>query len=143
VVRFKVPAAARFVTLIPRFEVKTSDARRLLPAQYSKADLVHSLNRVALVTAAFASGELESLRGLFDDRVHQPYRAPLVPGLDAVIAAGVRAGAIGGWLSGSGSTIMCLVLDHADAVAAAMHSKLKDSDVRILAPDSAGCVVEK
>jgi homoserine kinase len=143
VLRFKVPAAARFVVLIPRFEVKTSDARRLLPAHYSKADLVHSLNRVALVTAAFAAGDLAALRGLFDDRVHQPYRAPLVPGLDRVIAAGVKAGAVGGWLSGSGSTILCLALENAGAVAEAMHSRLRDADVRILAPDSAGCVVEK
>ena len=143
VLRFKVPAAARFVTLIPRFEVKTSDARRLLPAQYSKADLVHSLNRVALVTAAFAAGDLGALRGLFDDRVHQPYRAPLVPGLDRVILAGVKAGAVGGWLSGSGSTIICLATENAAAVARAMQSRLKDSEVRILAPDAAGCVVEK
>ncbi len=142
VIRFKVPASARFVTLIPRFEVKTSDARKLLPAEYPKADLVHSLNRVALVTAAFASGDLASLSGLFDDRVHQPYRAPLIPGLDRVIAAGVKAGAIGGWLSGSGSTIMCIATGNAPAVAAAMQSRLKDSDVRILSPDSAGCVVE-
>jgi homoserine kinase len=142
VLRFAVPAAARFVTLIPRFEVRTSEARRLLPTEYSKADLIHSLNRVALITGAFASGELESLRGLFDDRVHQPYRAPLIPGLDRVIAAGVKAGALGGWLSGSGSTVMCLTLAHPERVAAAMQAELPDSDIRVLAGDRQGVLVE-
>lgn len=140
-VRFPVPSKARFVTLIPGFEVKTSDARRLLPASYPKADLVHALGRAAVITAAFASGDLGSLRGLFDDRVHQPYRAPLIPGLDAAIAAGVRAGAIGGWLSGSGSTVICLATGGTEAVARAMRQHI-EGRIHVLAPDSKGCVVE-
>jgi homoserine kinase len=138
VLRFAVPRQARFVTLVPNFEVKTSDARRLLPAEYPKADLVHSLNRVALVSAAFASGNLEALRGLFDDRVHQPYRTPLIPQLPKVIQAGVQAGAVGGWLSGSGSTLMCLALGNAEAVAEAMLRQLPGSQIHILAADTAG-----
>jgi homoserine kinase len=138
VLRFAVPRAARFVTLVPDFEVKTSDARRLLPAEYPKADLVHSLNRVALVSSAFASGNLEALRDLFDDRVHQPYRTPLIPQLPKVIQAGVRAGAIGGWLSGSGSTIMCLTLVEPERVAAAMQRILPTGRIHILAADTAG-----
>ncbi len=142
VLRFPVPREARFVTLVPDFEVKTSDARRLLPAEYPKADLVHSLNRVALVSAAFASGNLEALRGLFDDRVHQPYRTPLIPQLPKVIQAGVKAGAVGGWLSGSGSTVMCLALENAEAVAQAMLRPLPGSQIHILAADPAGYRVQ-
>ncbi len=140
--RFPVSPRARFVTLIPRFEVRTHDARQLLPEVYPKADVVHCLNRVALVSAALATGNFEALRGLFDDRIHQTYRAPLIPGLTQVIAAGVQAGAVGGWLSGSGSTLICLTLTHPERIAAAMQAELPDSDVRLLAADRDGCQVE-
>ncbi|MCW5558509.1 MAG: homoserine kinase [Verrucomicrobiae bacterium] len=137
-VRFPVSPKARFVTLIPRFEVSTPMARKLVPQTFSKADTVHSLTRVALITAAFASGNLEALRGCFDDRIHQPYREALIPQLSRVIGAGERAGALGGWLSGSGSTLICLTLRHPAAVARAMQQELPDSDVHILSADSRG-----
>ncbi len=137
-VRFPVSRSAWFVTLIPNFEVSTPMARQLVPQSYSKADTVHSLTRVALITAAFASGNLEALRGCFDDRIHQPYREELIPPLSRVIRAGERAGAIGGWLSGSGSTIMCLTLEHPERVAAAMRRQLPDSTVHLLRADQSG-----
>ena len=137
-IRFPVSPRARFVTLIPRFEVSTPEARRLVPDSFSKADTVHCLTRVAVITAAFASGNLEALRGCFDDRIHQPYREPLIPQLSRVIRAGEQAGAIGGWLSGSGSTLICLTLEHPDRVARAMQRALPDSDLHILQADSRG-----
>ena len=141
VVRCPVSPKVKFVTLIPRFELSTEKARKLVPQSFSKADTVHNLNRAALISAAFALGDYEALRGTFDDRVHQPYREQLIPQLSAVIRAGEKAGAIGGWLSGSGSTIMCLTLDHAEAVAQAMQRQLKDSDVFILQADRDGVKV--
>ena len=140
-IRFPVSAKAHFVTLIPNFEVSTPAARKLVPLQFSKADTVHCLTRVALITAAFASGNLEALRGCFDDRIHQPYREQLIPPLSRVIRAGEKAGAIGGWLSGSGSTIICLTLQTPEAVAVAMHRVLPDSAVHILAADRHGLKV--
>lgn len=140
-IRFPVSSRARFVTLIPNFEVSTPMARKLVPQQFSKADTVHCLTRVALITAAFASGNLEALRGCFDDRIHQPYREPLIPQLSRVIRAGETAGAIGGWLSGSGSTIICLTLQQPERVAAAMHRALPDSTVHLLGADPAGLKV--
>jgi homoserine kinase len=135
---FPVGPKAKFVTLIPNFEVSTPMARKLVPLQFSKADTVHSLTRVALITAAFASGKLEALRGCFDDRIHQPYREPLIPQLSRVIHAGEQAGAIGGWLSGSGSAIICLTLDGERAVAEAMRHELPDSTVMVLTADRNG-----
>lgn len=140
-IRFSLPAEARFVTLIPNFEVSTPAARKLVPQQFSKADTVHSLTRVALITAAFASGNLEALRGCFDDRIHQPYREALIPQLTSVIQAGERAGAVGGWLSGSGSTILCLCLERAEAVAKAMSRALPESRLEILRADDEGVQV--
>jgi homoserine kinase len=137
-IRVPLPSRIRLVTLIPHFEVSTPEARKRVPQTFSKADTIHILNRASLVTAAFTTGRLENLRGCFDDRIHQPYRAPLIPGMDAILAAGVKAGAIGGWLSGSGSTLMCLALDNPEAIATAMQRKMPKAAVHILKPDNAG-----
>ena len=140
-IRVPLPSRIRLVTLIPHFEVSTPEARKRVPQTFSKADTIHILNRASLVTAAFATGRLENLRGCFDDRIHQPYRAALIPGMDAILAAGVKAGAIGGWLSGSGSTLMCLALDNPEAIATAMQRKMPKAAVHILKPDNAGLKV--
>jgi homoserine kinase len=143
--RLAIPARFRFVTLIPDFEIPTPEARRLVPSSFSKADTVHNITHAAFITAAFARGDAPALRGAFEDRVHQPYRQALIPALDKVIAAGERAGAVGGWLSGSGSTIICLTPspDTAPAVAKAMKRALPNAEVRILAADPGGFRVEK
>jgi homoserine kinase len=140
--RFPVSPRLKFVTLIPCFEMSTEEARKLVPATFSKADTAHNLNRAALISAAFASGDYDRLRGVFEDRVHQPYREKLIPQLSRVIEAGEKAGAIGGWLSGSGSAIMCLTLERTERVARAMQNQLRDSQMRILTADNAGFRVE-
>jgi homoserine kinase len=137
-VRFAVSPALKIVTLIPNFRVETEEARRLIPQSFSKADTAHVLNRAALIAAAFAAKNYDALRGLFDDRVHQPYRAPLVPQLNAVIRAGEKAGAIGGFLSGSGSAIICLALENETRIAQAMAHELRMSKVAVLRADNTG-----
>ena len=118
--RFSVPPTLKFVVCIPDFEVSTDKARALLPKQIPLRDAVENLNRVALITAVFASGDFSLLRGLFDDKIHQPYRKRLIPQLDEVIGAGTEAGALGGWLSGSGPGIVCLTEQKEKTVAEAM-----------------------
>jgi homoserine kinase len=139
--RFDVPEELRLVTLIPQFPVSTEAARKLMPAQYSKPETAHGLNRAALITAAFASGNLEALRGLFDDRIHQPYREPLIPVLRKVINEGEQAGALGGFLSGSGSAIICLTLQNPEAVGQAMQRALPDSQLLILRAENNGYTI--
>jgi homoserine kinase len=140
--RFPLSSRLRFVALIPRYEISTERARRLLPGSFSRADTVHNLNRAALITAAFAARDYAALRGLFEDRVHEPYRERLIPPLRRVIAAGVQAGALGGWLSGSGSTIMCLTQRAPRRVGEAMLRELPQADLRVLSADNRGFVVE-
>ena len=136
--RFPVSPKVRLVTLIPRFQVSTEAARRLLPDTLPRADAAHALNRAALITAAFAAKDYRGLTGVFDDPVHQPYREPLIPQLSWVIRAGEAAGAIGGFLSGSGSAIMCLALERAEEVGRAMQVELAESEVRILRAENKG-----
>jgi homoserine kinase len=138
---FAVALELKLVTLIPSFPISTEEARKLMPSSYSKADAAHGLNRAALITAAFASGRFEMLRGVFDDRVHQPYREKLIPQLTDVIAAGERAGAIGGFLSGSGSGIICLATEKLEEVGIAMKRCMPDSEVMVLEIDNVGCKV--
>jgi homoserine kinase len=117
---FPVDEALHFVLLIPNFEVSTPEARKALPEVLDRRRAVESVGNACRITAAFASRDYEALRGSFGDHLHQPHREPLIPFLSKVIAAGESAGAIGGWLSGSGSTICCLTTRQPEAVAAAM-----------------------
>jgi homoserine kinase len=126
--RFEVDEALEFVLLIPPFEVATPAARRVLPAQIDRLAAVRSCGNACRITAAFATRNYESLRGAFGDGLHQPFREPLVPFLPKVIAAGEAEGALGGFLSGSGSTICCVTLTNGEAVATAMQSACGDKD---------------
>ena len=130
-IRFEVAPALAFVLLIPDFEVSTPDARRVLPQQLDRLSAVGSCANACRITAAFASQNYGLLRGAFTDGLHQPFRAPLVPFLSNVISAGEKAGALGGFLSGSGSTICCVTLENPERVAEAMHSAAR-GDVRTL-----------
>lgn len=118
--RCEVDPALKFVLLIPDFEVATPDARKVLPGDIPRKGAVMSTANACRITAAFFQKKYELLRGCFSDGLHQPFREPLVPFLSRAIAAGERAGALGGFLSGSGSTICCVTLAREEAVASAM-----------------------
>jgi len=118
--RFEVSPRLAFVLLVPELEVATTQARKILPAKISHASAVESCANACAITAAFASGEYEKLRGAFADRLHQPYRKRLVPFLPQVIAAAEKAGALGAFLSGSGSAICAVTLRNGAQIAAAM-----------------------
>ncbi len=120
--RFPVATALKFVLLIPDFEVRTSEARALLPKEIARAGAVTSAGNAAAIAAAFASGNYRQLRGNFADHLHQPFRKKLVPFFDAVVEAAEAAGALGAFLSGSGSTIAALTLREPEKIGAAMLS---------------------
>lgn len=121
-IRCEVAEALKFVLLVPDFEVSTPMARSILPTTIPRGDAVMSASNACRITAAFLTQRYELLRGCFGDGLHQPYRERLIPFLGKVIGAGESAGALGGFLSGSGSTICCVTLENAEAVAAAMLS---------------------
>jgi homoserine kinase len=118
--RYKIEDSLKFALLIPEFEVSTPAARKVLPKGISLQDAVFSVGCAAAVAAAFATGNYRGLARCFQDRLHQPYREPLIPFLSPVIEAACEAGALGGWLSGSGSTIACATLKNPANVANAM-----------------------
>jgi homoserine kinase len=81
---------------------------------------VENARNACAITAAFAGREYQSLRGAFADHLHQPFRKKLIPFLDAVIAAAESAGALGAFLSGSGSTICAITSRSPEKIARAM-----------------------
>ena len=138
--KFPVDPRLYFVLLIPAFEVKTTEARSVLPNEVDRLRAVESCGNACAITAAFASGSYEDLRGMWQDHLHQPFRAKFVPFLERVIAAGESAGALGGFLSGSGSTIACVTLRAPEEVAAAMCEAcgLDEAETRITRADNDG-----
>jgi homoserine kinase len=118
--RFEVLPRLWFVLLIPEFEIQTSQARQILPAKMSRIAAAENSANACALTAAFASQVYEKLRGTFIDHLHQPFRSKLIPFLPRVIAAAENAGALGAFLSGSGSTIAAVTLRAPKKIAAAM-----------------------
>lgn len=106
-VRLAMPVRYGVAVVVPDFILPTSEARAVLPDHYSKADAVFNVQRSALLIAALATGTTSAFPTALEDRLHQPYRAKLVPGLDAVVK--LRApGLLGCALSGAGPSILVL-----------------------------------
>lgn len=113
-----VLAALDFVAIIPDVPLPTEKARAVLPGQYSRADVVANLQRTALLTARFFSGG-ELSPELFGDALHQPYRAPLVPGIAECLAF-QHPGLAGVFLSGAGSAVMAIARHSAAEIGEAL-----------------------
>ena len=120
VYRFDVAPRLYFVLLVPDLEIETARARRILPSKISRVAAVENCANACAVTAAFASRDYEKMRGSFCDKLHQPFRAKLIHFLRPVIEAAERAGALGAFLSGSGSAIAAVTLEAPQKIATAM-----------------------
>jgi len=119
-IRALPPRELRAVVAVPGFELQTEAARAALPEQVPHRDAVFNVGRACLVTAALMSGELCALKSAMRDRLHQPYRASLVPGIEVVLEAAEEAGAMGACLSGAGPTLLAFATDEAKNIANAM-----------------------
>ncbi len=148
VVRAKLSPKLKFTALIPEQTIETPNARKVLPDSIPRKDAVFNLQRgiMAFHTLACYS---EALRPeMFEDKLHQPARSRLFKPLPAVIRAAVDAGARGAFLSGSGSTIIAVVLEtDPEQIGQAMQRVLADknipSRIQVLNADNRGVVVRK
>lgn len=118
--RFDVASRLYFVLLVPEFEIETARARSILPSKVSRVAATENCANACAITAAFASHDYEKMRGSFSDNLHQPFRSKLIHFLPRVIAAAERAGALGAFLSGSGSAIAAITLEAPEKIATAM-----------------------
>ena len=123
--RFPVSPRLHFVLFVPELEIRTSRARNVLPSKIPHAAAVENCANACALTVAFVSQEYQKLRGVFADHLHQPFRAKLIPFLPRVVAAAEEAGALGAFLSGSGSTIAAVTLHSSKKIAGAMSRAAK------------------
>lgn len=142
---FNVSPQLRFVLLIPNFEIATNEARRLLPSKIARTDAVRNVANASAITAAFATGDYERLRGCFIDYLHQPFRKKLVPFLEDTIRSAEGEGALGAFLSGSGSAICAITLRNPRKIAGAMMhaSRQKDAGIIVTRADNQGVQILK
>lgn len=132
---------------VPDFAVPTTAARQALPEKISHRDATFNVSRAGLLMGALATGEYHLLGAAMQDRLHQPHRAHLIPGLEDVIEAALEHGAYGACLSGSGPTVLALAPEEAaEKVAPAMQSAFEGQDIECksmaLGIDLAGARVE-
>jgi homoserine kinase len=106
--KLTIPGKIGTVVVIPTFELSTAHARAVLPAEYSRKDTVYNIQRAALTVAALTTGNWSLIREAMRDRIHQPYRAKLIPGLEEILALQVK-GLLGIALSGAGPTVFAFV----------------------------------
>ena len=128
--KIPIPDAIKVVAVIPEMELGTAEARRALPGQVPLADAVHNVGRAALLVAAMVAGDLSLLDEATRDRLHQPYRAKLIPGMEEVLKAARRAGALAAFLSGAGSTVVALADREAETVGKEMAEVWAESGMR-------------
>ncbi|MFO7947490.1 MAG: homoserine kinase [Armatimonadota bacterium] len=147
VVGLEVPDRLQAVVVTPDFTVDTQAARKVLPDELPHEDAVYNVCQSSALVAMLVSRQYDDLAAAMRDRLHQPYRAQLVPGMEEIIAVAVEAGAHGAALSGSGPSILALADEYAtSAVETAMLEAADEStgavwEGRILTLDNAGAKV--
>ena len=128
-VPLNVPPELHAVVFVPQVRISTKDARAVLPEKVSMADAVHNMGRVGLLVAAMATNHPEYLTVATQDRIHQPYRQPLFPAMKVIFQAALDAGAMGVFLSGSGSTVLALTKGREMTVAYEMAEAARQASV--------------
>jgi homoserine kinase len=115
-----LPGDLQVVLFVPDFEMPTQESRRRLPRQFSREEAVFNVARVSLLVAALGAGRYDLLDEATQDRIHQPVRAQIFPGLVPIMTAAKESGAAAAYLSGGGSTVAALMQDGAERVARLM-----------------------
>lgn len=108
VARVVPPEEWRAIVVIQSVPLPTSQARAVLPENYSRADAVSNIQSVAMLGLAFAQGRADLLRIAMQDRIHQPYRAPICPLLPLLLPLAGSNGILGAALSGAGPSVLVI-----------------------------------
>ncbi|MFB3042356.1 MAG: homoserine kinase [Candidatus Poribacteria bacterium] len=138
--------ALRVVVAIPDFPLSTKEARRVLPQSVKFADAIYNVSRSSCLVAAIATGNFDMLSLAMNDRLHQPYRVPLIRGFDEVAKAAMDAGALSVALSGAGPSIAAYCTTAMKEIARQMTQAFARHqvacDIKILPIDATGASVQ-
>lgn len=136
----------RAVIAVPDFELSTKLARNVLPSLYSREDVVYAISHSALLAASLVSGNTSVLYHAMNDRIHQPYRMSLIPGLEDILIHAKDYGALGVAISGAGPTIIALTDGNEKRLSKYMADTLLtnnvSSTVQTIYPDTDGIKIE-
>ena len=142
--RYSVSERLRFITIIPPYEVHTSEARKVVPQEVPLSTAVWQMGRIAGLTRGLETGDTELIAAANDDRLQEPYRRKLIPDYDAIRATCLEGGAKTIWISGSGSTLMAVTDD--TIVAKFLQVRLREQfptcETHILTCDTQGAQIE-
>lgn len=132
------------VFFVPDYELDTAKSRGVMPKTISMKDAVFNGSRIPFVMARLKNGDLTNLSEIMEDRLHQPYRIPLIKGYEPLAQVAMEAGAAAVCISGAGPTILAVCdRDKADTVALAGQKLFLSLDMsveaRVVAPDAKGC----
>jgi homoserine kinase len=138
------PEHIKLVVVSPSVTVPTHEARRVLPKSYKREDVLHTLQRTALLAATCFSGRFDLFPELFDDRLHQPYRQQLVPGIAEALQFR-HEGLLGVAISGSGSSVIAVTVAHEVSISECLQEIFAKqgihSEALITSADNHGSVV--
>lgn len=120
-VKYQWNPAIKCTAIIPQFELSTADSRGVLPKAYPTQDLVFNLQRLAVLTTALTMDppNADLIYPAMQDRVHQPYRKTLIPGLTEILSCvtpSTYPGLLGICLSGAGPTILALATENFEEI---------------------------
>jgi len=113
--------------VLPDFDFPTKQARSILPNQVDRKDAIHNISRAVIVTEAFRNGDLSMLGEAMEDKLHQPYRIPLIPGAQNAMDAMKDAGASAVALSGAGPSLIAFSSKAESAVGEAAKRAFADA----------------
>jgi homoserine kinase len=126
VARFEPPDGLEAVIVVPHAAVRTAVARKVLPETVPLADAAANVARGAMLTLGLSTGDFSLIGRGLEDRLHQPYRAPLFPRSMALLERAGELGAIGASLSGAGPTV--LFWTQADATGAVVGNLRRETE---------------
>ncbi|MBK7601677.1 MAG: homoserine kinase [Acidobacteria bacterium] len=128
------PEEIRIVICIPEIELETTKMRAVLPKMVTRADAIYNLQRASLLQAVISEKRFDLFNEALRDRLHQPYRAPLAPGLSEVLKLNDEThkhpGLLGTAISGAGSTMIAFATDNCEKIAETMKERLAGAGVR-------------
>ena len=142
--RWPVAPNLRFVCMAPSYRVLTSDARKALPSMVPMSSVSWQVGRCLAMVSALASGKASAIAACCHDRIHEPYRAPLIPDYERLQEVALAAGAATFLISGSGATMLavCDGDDAAEQVGVAVRHEVSDLWVKTMHANERGVSVK-
>jgi homoserine kinase len=150
--KFNWSSAIKCICIIPQFEVSTAKARAVLPESYSRKDAIFNMQRLAVLTTALGQStpDPDMIYTAMQDKLHQPYRRGLIPGLTEILQSVTpqsHPGLLGICLSGAGPTILALATENFDSIANHLLDQFKKEgitcDWKLLEPAEEGTTVAR